>query len=121
MKTQSDREPQTLEINHLTNNTAELTFAENVRAITEPDTAATEDAEEEQQEGKTHYEYDSYTVTIDDRPNLEQTILQNYSAWLQYAKEQENKQQEEVEDIHAKVERLEAENTALQAQILNML
>lgn len=114
MKTQSDREPQALEINHLTNNTAELTFAENVRAITE-------DAEEGQQEGKTHYEYDSYTVTIDDRPNLEQTILQNYSAWLQYAKEQENRQQEEVEDIHAKVERLEAENTALQAQILNML
>lgn len=117
MKTQSDREPQALEINHLTNNTAELTFAENVRAITEPDTAVTEDAEE----GKTHYEYDSYTVTIDDRPNLEQTILQNYDAWLQYAKEQENKRQEEVEDIYAKVERLEAENTALQAQILNML
>ena len=117
MKTQSDREPQALEINHLTNNTTELTFAENVRAITEPNTAATEDAEE----GKTHYEYDSYTVTIDDRPNLEQTILQNYSAWLQYAKEQENRKQEETEDIYAKVERIEAENAALQAQILNML
>lgn len=79
-KTESFSRPPLFDVS-VSEDTATIRFAENV---TEKVIEATE--EEEQQ---TVYEYDSYTLEVKNRADLEKDISNNYDDWLEKAKQLE--------------------------------
>lgn len=97
-KTQSFARPPSFSIS-VSDDTATIRFAENV---TEKVIETTE--EEEQQ---TVYEYDSYTLEVKNRANLESDINNNYDSWLAKAKQLEY--DELAAEVRAKRDALLAE------------
>ena len=66
---------------------------------------------ETERDGETVWEYDTYTLTVDDRPGLEAVIEDTYEDWLVYAMEQEAYEAEPptLEDRVAAIEAIELE------------
>ena len=66
---------------------------------------------ETERDGETVWEYDTYTMTVYDRPGLESTIEEAYEDWLVYAMEQEAYEAETItlEDRVAAIEAIELE------------
>lgn len=97
-KTESFSRPPLFNVS-VSEDTATIRFAENV---TEKVIEATE--EEEQQ---TVYEYDSYTLEVKNRADLEKDISNNYDDWLAKAKQIEH--DELAAEVRAKRDALLAE------------
>lgn len=68
---------------------------------------------ETERDGETVWEYDTYTLTVDDRPGLEAVIEDAYEDWLTYAIEEEARgglPEPTLEDRVAALEAMELEN-----------
>lgn len=76
MRVEGDIKPISVEINHLTDNMAEIIFSDNI----------TEESKTFDDETKTIYVYDKYILTVNDRNGLEDTVKENLEQWLSYAK-----------------------------------
>lgn len=71
---------------------------------------------EDPEDNTTIWEYDEYLLqSIRNRPNLKETIKDNYSDWLQMAIEKENEPRPETE--REKIIRLEKENRQLGVEL----
>ena len=80
MKSQSNIMPSRVEVNKLPDNMAEIVLTENVIEST---------VLNENNEEQTVYSYDMYILNTPYRENLEESIKENISAWLEMAKERE--------------------------------
>lgn len=80
MKSQSNIMPSSVEVNKLPDNMAEIVLTENVIEST---------VLNENNEEQTVYSYDMYILNTPYRENLEESIKENISAWLEMAKERE--------------------------------
>lgn len=47
-------------------------------------------------DGETFYQYDSYRLTVRNRPNLQTSVEANFADWLKTAKEQESAPKEQT-------------------------
>ena len=79
MQVESSVKPNELEIEYLENGKITVSFFGNI----------VEQEVIRMNEKQTIYVYDMYKIIIENRPNLEQDIQNNYDIWLQFAKDYE--------------------------------
>lgn len=77
MQVESSVKPNELEIEYLENGKITVSFFGNI----------VEQEVIRMNEKQTIYVYDMYKIIIENRPNLEQDIQNNYDIWLQFAKD----------------------------------
>lgn len=99
MKAESNIIPNKITIERYEGN-ADVVLTENIQTITKDEIEC--------------YQYDSYRITIIDRPNLDESVEANFDAWLESAK------LKEIETVQppTEAERLIALETAMLEMIL---
>ena len=109
MKVFSSVKPNKFKIESLENGKVAVSFFDNI----------VEQEVMRMNEKQTIYVYDMYKIIIENRPNLEQDIQNNYDIWLQFAKDSEYKKL--AEEIRTKRDKLltETDWTQVTDTVLN--